>query len=388
MMSSDAEFTQGEGRSYFTIPVLVKAEVRCGTFLGRGSFCKVSAIKTISLKETLPDDAQEEVRKRFALRFQSSSSYKRRNNNTLAIFGKQGNEPNPMTQQPRMAMKELMNISNKNLKTAQDDLKRECDILRSIREHTGFHPYIIELYAIGVETLDCYKDEVQSIQPNFLILSKIRATLKNFIYKWRERRGLGVYEFLGISIKESQDLWLERLIVLSRIADALQFLHQHGIIFRDLKSENIGFDADDVPKIFDFGLAKQIGEQEYDDKIKDSYKLTGNTGTLRYMPPEVALDQPYGMTVDVYSLSILMHEVLSLQVPFAGIPPSEFRHEVFVQGVRPPIDQGWPLPLQQLLASMWNANPKSRPTMEQVFLSLTGMLRGSDAELFPEYILM
>lgn len=385
MMSSDEDHTKGGGLSSFTIPVLLKAEIRCGTVLGHGSFCKVSSIKKVSLKETLEDPARQEARKKFALRFQSSVVNK--GNQALDIYGKQGNEPDSMTQQPRMAVKELKDISTKNHRRAVEDLKRECDILRSIREKTGYHPHIIELCAIGVDSLDCYNDDVESMQPNFLVLSRIRATLKTYLIKWRERRGLGVFEFLGISIKESQNLWLERLLVLSRIADAVQFLHKHRIIFRDLKSENIGFDADDVPKIFDFGLAKQINGEEYDKDI-DSYNLTGNTGTLRYMPPEVALDQPYGMSVDVYSLAILIYEVLSLKVPFAGMPPSEFRHQVFVRGARPPIDQGWPYPLQDLLASMWNANSKSRPTSDQVFSTLTGMLRGSDEELFPESILM
>eukprot|EP00980_Cylindrotheca_fusiformis_P001270 scaffold332_cov117-Cylindrotheca_fusiformis.AAC.30 len=387
MMASDEDHKKGGGLSSFTIPVLVKAEVRCGTVLGHGSFCKVFNIKSITLRTTVPDPAREEARKKFAYKFQASSTANKPTSNTLDIYGKQGNEQDSITQQPRMAIKELKDVSRKNFRTALADLKTECDILRSIREKKGSHPNIIELCAIGVETADDYKDDVSTIQPMFLILSRIRATLKTILIKWRERRGLGVFEFLGVGVKALQDLWLERLLVLMRIADAVRFLHRHRIIFRDLKSENIGFDADNVPKLFDFGLAKQIGEDEY-DKVNDSYKLTGDTGTLRYMPPEVGLDQPYGMSVDVYSLSILAYEVLSLKVPFAGIPPSEFRHQVFVKGIRPPIDQEWPVQLQRLIASMWISYPNARPTSDEVFTAFTGMLRGSDAELFPESILM
>lgn len=56
------------------------------------------------------------------------------------------------------------------------------------------------------------------------------------------------------------------------------------IIYRDLKPENIGFDVRGDVKIFDFGLAREVNEK---DQLDDgTYKLTGDTGSLRYMAPE------------------------------------------------------------------------------------------------------
>ena len=62
------------------------------------------------------------------------------------------------------------------------------------------------------------------------------------------------------------------------------FLTSNSIIYRDLKPENIGFDVYGYTKMIDFGLARELTAK---DRLDDgTYKLTGNTGTLRYMAPE------------------------------------------------------------------------------------------------------
>jgi serine/threonine protein kinase len=145
--------------------------------------------------------------------------------------------------------------------------------------------------------------------------------LTSRLHKWREQRGLGIYLALSIGVQGSRNLWIERLVVVERISKAIQYMHSHRILNRDVKPDNVGFDHQNVPKLFDFGLAKRINIANQDDGL---YKLTGETGTTRYMPPEVALNQPYGWTADVYSLAILMYEVLSLKIPFAGMLPVPF----------------------------------------------------------------
>lgn len=380
MMSSEDEqsFDEDYDNTPTAIPILLPSEVRCGQLLGRGTFCHVSLVKDITLKAKtepgLVHDSRKILATKFKLARETTQDFQ------LDVFGRKPNAMNPVNPVPRMALKQLKNLTDKSKKQAKEDLKRECDILRAVKEEWCSHPNIIELTAIGVESEEEFHES--DIRPCFLLLSKLRCTLVSFLVKWREQRGLGVMEFLGINIKESQDMWLERLMILSQIADAVRFLHLHNVIFRDIKPQNIGFDSDNVPKLFDFGLAKQV------ESAKENYNLTGNTGTLRYMAPEVALNQPYGMNVDTYSLAILMHEVLSLKIPFVEIPASEFRHQVIARGVRPSLDYGWPTPLNGLMGSMWNETPSKRPPAAEVYKMLTLMLRGSDAGLFPERILM
>ncbi|KAL3934663.1 MAG: hypothetical protein SGARI_003292 [Bacillariaceae sp.] len=253
-MSSDHEYstegTPSPRSQEISIPMLTKVEIRSGTLLGRGTFCNVSTVKSITLKELSSDTANDEARKQLAKRYENISNNDR--SSTLDIYGKQDHGENTFTgASPRLAIKELKDIANKDrLRQAQEDLQRECEILQHIQrccnntQNSGkgpaSHPNIIELFAIGVDSLEqANVNGNTKIQPTFLVVSKMRTTLQSFLTKWREQRGIGVFEFLGIGVQESQDLWLQRLLVLSKIANAVAFLHEHRVIFRDLKSDNI-----------------------------------------------------------------------------------------------------------------------------------------------------
>jgi serine/threonine protein kinase len=79
----------------------------------------------------------------------------------------------------------------------------------------------------------------------------------------------------------------------SIIAHNVSFLQ--NIVFRDLKPDNVGFDVDGIVKIFDFGLARDLGF------VRRSGEMLGFTGTPRYMANEVGEGKQYGLKVDVYS---------------------------------------------------------------------------------------
>lgn len=117
-------------------------------------------------------------------------------------------------------------------------------------------------------------------------------------------------------------------------------------------------------KIFDFGLAK-----EYDPSKADKngcYKMTGDTGSTRYMAPEVALEKPYNETVDTYSFGILFYQILSLSTPFEGLTVKSFPKMVFEKGARPIPDPKWPLAVTTLMQRCWSAQISERPSMEEV----------------------
>ena len=125
----------------------------------------------------------------------------------------------------------------------------------------------------------------------------------------------------------------------------------------------VGFDVRGDVKIFDFGLAK-----EFDSSKKDAngnYRLTGDTGSPRYMAPEVALGKPYNETCDVYSFSVLLWQILKLETPFVDFTMSMFRRSVINGGVRPGCDPKWPKEILSLLRTGWG-EPGNRPCMEEV----------------------
>jgi serine/threonine protein kinase len=116
-------------------------------------------------------------------------------------------------------------------------------------------------------------------------------------------------------------------------------------------------------KIFDFGLAK-----EYDPLLQDAngfYLMTGDTGSPRYMAPEVALGKPYNETVDVYSFSILLWQILKLETPYEGFTMTMLTKKVIEGGARPKCDASWPQPMVDLMHRCWGV-PANRPPMTEV----------------------
>eukprot|EP01129_Flabellula_baltica_P011194 TRINITY_DN4848_c0_g1_i1.p1 TRINITY_DN4848_c0_g1~~TRINITY_DN4848_c0_g1_i1.p1 ORF type:complete len:795 (+),score=169.87 TRINITY_DN4848_c0_g1_i1:16-2400(+) len=94
---------------------------------------------------------------------------------------------------------------------------------------------------------------------------------------------------------------------IAELSSALQYLHNNGIIYRDIKTENILLDRDGHIVLTDFGLSKEL---DRDDR-------TGTLcGTPVYLPPEMLLKQEYNKSVDFWSMGILLFEMLTGDVPF------------------------------------------------------------------------
>lgn len=126
-------------------------------------------------------------------------------------------------------------------------------------------------------------------------------------------------EFLGggsLEAKLEQRAWSNHEIaaLIQTLARAIHYAHERGIIHRDLKPANILFTAENTPKIVDFGLAKKL-----QDELSGS--VTGGVlGTPCYMSPEQAAgnETPIGFSTDVYSLGVVLYQMLTKRLPFEG----------------------------------------------------------------------
>jgi serine/threonine protein kinase len=167
-----------------------------------------------------------------------------------------------------------------------------------------------------------------------------------------------------------QRLYLEKLNVCVEIASALSYLHEHGVIFRDLKPNNIGFLNGRV-QLFDFGLSRELpyhgGACGGGCDLTQPFEMSGKVGTLRYMAVEVACHQPYNVAADVYSWAMVCYEVLTAEKPFGGWTRDMHASLVCGRGARPELDSPFiPTNMRHLLQVSWSQQAHLRPPMDAI----------------------
>ena len=119
----------------------------------------------------------------------------------------------------------------------------------------------------------------------------------------------------------------EALQIVEQVASALADAHSAGIIHRDVKPENIMLRRDGIVKVLDFGVAKLAEPKESgpEDLTRDLVK-TGSgivMGTTTYMSPEQARGLPVDSRTDIWSLGVVLYEMIAGQLPFAGETTSD-----------------------------------------------------------------
>ncbi len=130
-------------------------------------------------------------------------------------------------------------------------------------------------------------------------------------------------ETLREIIKHQKSSIAEILRVVEQIAKALVAAHQAHIVHRDIKPENIMIRADGIVKVLDFGLAKPT-VQKVESADESVNTIPGMVmGSARYMSPEQARGLPVDERTDIWSLGVILYEMLTQNAPFAGATTSD-----------------------------------------------------------------
>jgi serine/threonine protein kinase/tetratricopeptide (TPR) repeat protein len=175
---------------------------------------------------------------------------------------------------------------------------REARLVASLR-----HPHIVQVYDFAIERGDPTTDSDD--QP-FMVMEYLDGgSLKEQLAKLRDKG-----ETMPLS---------EIAHIAGAIASALDYAHAHGAVHRDVKPANILFTSQGEPVLTDFGVAKIVSETAQAGHISLS---SGVIGSPAYMSPEQASGQPVDARSDVYSLGIVLYEMVSGRTPFQGDSPT------------------------------------------------------------------
>nr|XP_009408294.1 PREDICTED: serine/threonine-protein kinase STY46-like isoform X3 [Musa acuminata subsp. malaccensis] len=148
------------------------------------------------------------------------------------------------------------------------------------------------------------------------------------------------------------------------ICKGMDYLHQNNIIHRDLKTANLLLDANSVVKVGDFGVARFQNQEGV---------MTAETGTYRWMAPEVINHQHYDNKADVFSFAIVLWELATSRVPYDNMTPLQAALGVR-QGLRPDIPKDMHPTLAALMQRCWDEIPSKRPSFEEITQELEELL--------------
>jgi len=130
---------------------------------------------------------------------------------------------------------------------------------------------------------------------------------------------------------ESCKLPIDRAVKIALgICDALDYMHKHGVVHRDLKPENIMVDDEDRIKLIDFGIA-----MKEDARRLTFVNLSATMGTPDYISPEQVKGQRGDQRSDIYSLGVMLYEMLTGETPFSGPNPLAVMNERVLHDPRP-----------------------------------------------------
>jgi len=240
-----------------------------------------------------------------------------------------------------------------------ESFKNEFLLLTRLR-----HPGVIEVFDFGYEKLSSSGEHPDGIP----LLDPIPGEVPYFTMEFVE--GKTLYQSFDLSSQDSIQMESERLYqFIWQICDILEYLHLRGIVHGDLKPDNLKVTERIFNlKLLDFGLSEEIGTK----------RGKAAKGTLPYMAPEMFLDEPLDERTDLYSLGVILYELVTSKLPFFSDDPMKIVSGHLEQMPVPPKELNPYLsePLNRFILKLLEKSPSQRPqSASEVKAFATGHLR-------------
>jgi len=230
--------------------------------------------------------------------------------------------------------------------------------------------------------------EVVAKIPKVMNKSTLYLTLKE-IEVWSSLRHPRLVQFLGVTIIGGKlcilmeringvnlDSFIKKnpkkaskyaLDIALQITQIIYFLHHCAppIIYRDLKPENILIDNNMNVKLTDFGLSRFMPESS-------NYTMTGGTGTMRYIAPEVYACKKYDLKADIYSLGLILHYIFTHEIPFKNIDTRSMNRHLLENTTEYRLNEkNIPYKLKFIIKLCCDYTPSYRPNIKELFFTIT-----------------
>ncbi|RIA90990.1 kinase-like domain-containing protein [Glomus cerebriforme] len=209
----------------------------------------------------------------------------------------------------------------------------------------------------GSEVVRCYGITQDPSDENYmLVINKMDTTLRDYLQQ-----------------NHAQLTWEERITIIFSMITSLYRIHKENAIHRNLHSGNILYSNNNqsfVISDFEFcGPADNPSSSIY--------------GNLPYIAPEVISGKEHTFASDIYSIGMIIWEILSGQPPFMN-----FEHDYnlamnIINGTRPKILSGTPLEFKSLMEQCWNTNPLERPTIDVLFDKIENLRKNNSPQSLP-----